>query len=462
MVKRKKPHELGSRTVVSADVAFGYKAPATQEEWDAQAKIKKIDANDLAFQLGPKGMAKWLDQVPVVCTHNSENRIVSMRRMMACYPTMREPVIEGLLRRGEIMNVIAESKAGKSFLSGNLALSFISGSEFLGRFKCASGRVLIVDNELHPETLTDRYRRMANSLHVSVDRLGRMVDILPLRGCASTLESLSEDLASLRSRSYIGLIVDPIYKLYPDRFDENSNADMAKFYSVLESFADSIDCSLIVVHHTSKGNNSGKAVTDVGAGAGVISRACDAHLVLRRQEEDGVFVVDAANRSFAKIEPFCARFKFPVWSEAKGCDPNRLLGMKENFGSRTVGGVSEDQGEDIKIETLLKRLKPVFNVRDVFGYGKDLNIKPFDEKKICRSIIPKWIGSGRVARKTKKIGSQGATYEKIGYELGLDKKDATGVSGAQSGTPETQKDSSIDNQDVYNDESCEYNDEPPI
>ena len=80
----------------------------------------------------------------------------------------------------------------------------------------------------------------------------------------------------------------------------------------------------MLVHHSTKGNQSGKAVTDVGAGAGSQSRATDTHLVLRPHEQDGVVVLDAAVRSWPPVMPRCLRWTFPVWTPDDALDPAAL------------------------------------------------------------------------------------------------------------------------------------------
>lgn len=52
---------------------------------------------------------------------------VSLADLVARYPDLRPPVIHGLLRRGETMNVIAPSKLGKSWLVTDLADLFLEG-----------------------------------------------------------------------------------------------------------------------------------------------------------------------------------------------------------------------------------------------------------------------------------------------------------------------------------------------
>ena len=79
------------------------------------------------------------------------------------HKSMRPPVIHGLLREGETMNVIAAPKTGKSWLVLNLSLSVVTSLPWLG-FNTEPGNVLLIDNELHPETLGDRIPRVAKAM----------------------------------------------------------------------------------------------------------------------------------------------------------------------------------------------------------------------------------------------------------------------------------------------------------
>jgi hypothetical protein len=106
--------------------------------------------------------------------------------------------------------------------------------------------------------------------------------------------------------------------------DENDNGTMASLYNHIDRYANLLRCSFVLIHHSTKGNQSAKSVTDVGAGAGSQSRAADAHVVLRPHEEDDAVVLDAAVRSWAPCQPRCLRWSFPVWSPADDLDPTQL------------------------------------------------------------------------------------------------------------------------------------------
>ena len=81
---------------------------------------------------------------------------------------MKEPLIDGLLRREEVMNVIAAPKTGKSWLVMQLALALVTGGKWCGK-DCTKSRVLLIDNELHRETLSCRLHRVASTMGISDD-----------------------------------------------------------------------------------------------------------------------------------------------------------------------------------------------------------------------------------------------------------------------------------------------------
>ena len=88
--------------------------------------------------------------------------------------------------------------------------------------------------------------------------------------------------------------------------------------------AERLGCAVVLIHHASKGNQSGRGVTDVGSGAGAQSRAVDAHIVLRPHEDDGAVVLDAAVRSWAPIAPVGLRWDFPIFNVDPTLDTTQL------------------------------------------------------------------------------------------------------------------------------------------
>ena len=97
----------------------------------------------------------------------------------------------------------------------------------------------------------------------------------------------------------------------------------------------------MLIHHTSKGNQSIKNVTDVGSGAGAQSRAADAHLILRRHKDEDIVVLESVVRSFQPNPPVCLRWNYPLWDVDLSIDPKALDGVVEEMPKRKKADVGE-------------------------------------------------------------------------------------------------------------------------
>lgn len=255
-------------------------------------------------------------------------------------PRLREPLIHGLLRRGEYGNVIASPKIGKSWLVLDMGLAVATGRPWLGH-QVEQGAVLHIDNELHQETLSFRLGKVAMARGVDLTGLGTTYALEPIRGRGVTLLDLPGYFEDVPAGKYRLVILDAFYRLMPRGFDENSNADMTSCYNVIEKLCMKLDCAFAIVHHASKGLQSSKAVTDVGAGAGAQSRCPDNHIVIRKHAEQGIFVLAAAPRSFPPVDPVCVRRDPDTqrWEQVEGYDPDDLEPeRKSNAGCRKKSG----------------------------------------------------------------------------------------------------------------------------
>ena len=249
---------------------------------------------------------------------------VSLAKLRKAHPHLREPIIHGLMRLGETVNVVSASKVGKSWGAIDLALSVLTGQPWLGKFETTIGRILYIDNELHPETIVHRLDSVAYARGLRLEDIGQSIDIMSLRGRLRDIHSLGSVLRRVKPGKYRIVILDALYRMLPAGSSENDNAPIAAVFNAIDALADRLQCGFVLVHHSTKGNQSGKNVTDVGSGAGSLSRAADSHLVLREHEQDGCYVLDAAVRSFAPVEPVVLRWEFPVWQLADELDAKRL------------------------------------------------------------------------------------------------------------------------------------------
>ena len=209
-------------------------------------------------------------------------------------PQRRPYVIEGLLRRGETMNLIAAPKTGKSWFVYNLAARLATGGKFLGWTAPHNLKCMIVDNELHSEELAFRVGSVQDAMEVN---FGDDLHFTCLRGAAVDMNHIEQKLVASGASRFDVIILDALYRFIPAGTSENDNAQMMLIYNTIDRIARTFDCSVICVHHASKGNQTEKQVSDVGAGAGAISRAADTQVVLFPHEQEGMVCVEAITRS---------------------------------------------------------------------------------------------------------------------------------------------------------------------
>ncbi|MGD0461601.1 MAG: AAA family ATPase [Tepidisphaeraceae bacterium] len=232
-------------------------------------------------------------------------------------------MIDGLLRRTEIANLIAAPKLRKTYLAMQLALSVASGQRWLGYFNCRRGDVLYVDCELHPETFRHRLEALARVMRVQGGPLQR-VDVLSLRGRLRTIHELQSLFVGPAAHLYSLVILDALYRLVPEDFDENSNGKVTQLYDVVDRYAQFSGAAFVCIHHASKGNQWGKSVTDIGSGAGAQARAVHAHIIMRPHGVADAAVMDFALRSFPPQPSIAAKYEHPVWVRNQELNPADL------------------------------------------------------------------------------------------------------------------------------------------
>ena len=149
------------------------------------------------------------------------------------------------------------------------------------------------------------------------------------RGRLGNIEDLANQIETLKPYGFKLIIIDAFYRAMPKGTDENDNGTVAGIYNLIDKYAAALDCAFVLIHHTSKGNQSLKAVTDVGAGAGSQSRASDTHVILRRHKEQGCVVMESVVRSFPSVGAVCLRWNWPLWDRDDSLNPEDLDGKKE-------------------------------------------------------------------------------------------------------------------------------------
>lgn len=287
----------------------------------------------LSAQTNSRDISHLINPSQAVLEDDDDDEPVSLKKLIANFTGLNTPIIHGLLREGETMNIIASPKVGKSWLVHLFSISLASGLDWLN-FKVEPGPVLLVDNELHQNTTTYRLMQVAKGLNINTDLFSDSIKVKSLRGKLQDMHRLSRTFNKIKPNEYKVIVIDAFYRTLPAGIDENDNGAIANLYNLLDLHVCRLNCAFILIHHASKGNQSFKSVTDVGAGAGSQSRAVDTHLVIRPHEEKDAFTVDAAVRSWAPIDAFVIRKQHPLFVVDKTADPACLQGAEKKRESK--------------------------------------------------------------------------------------------------------------------------------
>lgn len=238
---------------------------------------------------------------------------VTPLRLPAEEPQLRQPVVDGLFRRGEVVNWIGAPKTGKTWLAYTLLAKVILGQPW-AEFRTRPGRVLLIDNELHPETGQARLWRVFRQAGIAPEASEAGMAVAWCRGRRGSLEDLEATIRAAGRGAFSLVVIDALYRFIPKGTQENDNSDMTQVYNHLDAIADAGDCAILCVHHASKGSQASKGTMDVGAGAGAIGRAVDGHVVFLEHEERDCLVMQARTRSFQSPHPRVVQVD---WSTAR-------------------------------------------------------------------------------------------------------------------------------------------------
>lgn len=274
-------------------------------------------------------------------------------------PELKPELIPGILRVGHKLLLAGPSKAGKSFLLINLAISIAEGTDWLGA-KCRQGRVCYVNLELDRASCLRRFREIYDRRGLQPKNTENLT-IWNLRGHAAPMNKLAPVLIHrFKAKGYAAVIIDPIYKVITG--DENSATEMSEFCSYFDNVATEMDVSVIYCHHHSKGA-SGKYsnAADRSSGSGVFARDPDAILDLRELNVDGLtdkykadhpdacevltgWEVSGTLREFAPAQPLRVWFDYPLHVT----DANNYLAIASYSDS---GSSRRGTGKDQKQQT---------------------------------------------------------------------------------------------------------------
>ena len=280
-------------------------------------------------------------------------------------PPLKPEIMKGVLRQGAKLILTGDSKAGKTFLLIELAISFAFGRQWCG-LSCETSRVLYVNLELEQAEFRHRFRSV-------LDKFGRtesvdegLIGTLNLRGKVSSAKDLVDDLIRrLDESSYDVVIIDPVYKVQDG--DENSAEAISNLVKQLDRLAEATKCTIIYSHHHPKGSQNHWASIDRGAGSGVFSRDADAIIDLMElaSDDDESRVHGAPFRMEFDLRSFPFHPSVDIWFKdgIHAIDSDGIL-KGRNYASTSRHGGSHSDQTDSKLKCIEDALDALMGEHD--------------------------------------------------------------------------------------------------
>lgn len=238
-------------------------------------------------------------------------------------------VVVGFLHRGSKALVSAPSKAGKTWLLIDLAVSVAQGIQWLD-FTTVQGKVLLVNFEIQEYQIRERIRSVADAkmaaTNVSTMPNLNNLDVWTLRGHARPFTDLLPVISRQISNSnYSLIIIDPIYKGMAG-MNESDAGDISILVNEFENLAVESGASVVYVHHYAKGNQATKNVIDRMSGSGVFARDADSMVFLSELKQAPFYRFETILRNHPPRPAFAVRFDYPIMHVVPEVEPNKLAG----------------------------------------------------------------------------------------------------------------------------------------
>lgn len=201
----------------------------------------------------------------------------SLRELVSENRDSRKPVVDGLLRPGETLNIIAPPGTGKSRLALALAVSVAAGIPWIGR-RCERGKVLVVSTDLSKRMLTERMSRELERLRPG-DREAALanIDILDMSKAAHIRGALDRCLDLANGKGYSLIVVDSLNGLMSDEADSERRGEVLKMHDAIDEFAAEKNCAFVLVQHKTT-ERTADIIDDLASAWTAI--AADSNLVL--------------------------------------------------------------------------------------------------------------------------------------------------------------------------------------
>lgn len=212
------------------------------------------------------------------------------------------PLVHELIERGEMVAVVGQSKAGKSFVALQLAVCIALGLPFLGR-ETVRQRVYIANLEVSRKQYKKRLRKICEALGISSEALHGWLFVDNMKGESATFQWCRDEA---KRRGCTVALIDPFYQIFKgDESDVVACADAIDQMKVYQKDG----LTLIVVFHSPKGFAGDRQLIDMISGSSMLARFPESIFgLLNHAHDKQCRVVKCVLRNYAPPEDQTIRF----------------------------------------------------------------------------------------------------------------------------------------------------------
>jgi AAA domain-containing protein len=275
-------------------------------------------------------LCRMTQALPIIGTLPNETHelVLPKKTTDSLSNTYTEVIIEGLLRKTELLLLGGSAKKMKSWAMLDLIYCIINGFSWL-KFPCHKGIVIHFDLELHEASLRERLE-LINSSYCQAGYRGSLDGLfcVPLRNEDFGPAQLNLITKQLHEKFYAVLSIDPIYRFLLGK-GENDPVAVCELLTRFQKIANALGCAIALTQHFPKGDQSEKDAIDRFSGSSVWGRFPDSLITFTAHEKENCSSVNFIVRSFNQIDPFVVRWSFPRYRVDEGLDPEDLKTRKK-------------------------------------------------------------------------------------------------------------------------------------
>ena len=314
-------------------------------------------------------------KVPPTCEFEVVDAVVDDSGL----PEPPRDLIKGVLPAGSKAVIQGACKTWKTWLDILLAACVAVGGNWLG-LGCECGKVLYVNLELSAPRFMSRVLAVVKALGADPDLIKQNLKIVNGLNGNRTIGAFIDALLELDVVKDCKLvIIDPMYKIFEG--NENEQSAMSAFFREIDRLIAASGCSVVVVHHYSKGFKGTWDIADRSSGSGVIGRDVDALIDLCRIDGPG----NAMRASFV-LRDYEERGPIEYWFDHPLCVADDSGALSKCRPTNAHGGSGAKSGPRVSVDELDAICEELIDGKDKFNRAdlvKTLNYeKPGPVKKL--------------------------------------------------------------------------------